>query len=236
MKLVMSDIFFESKQISVANTFVELIDIQFEDTLNAGCWYRALDGDFAEIVAQLKLEQDITEVDAESLLALDLSKQGSLARNVILNDLRLLTDFGASPTLNLIKSYHRDEELDFISTDVYSYHVDRSPIPTNTFLCTYYGAPSDILANDQAEQKILVPEIWEKLQELHGGSDSEFDEFLVDNYFDLHYQPKAGARPINLGLGHLWRLTVDHPGQKALPCIHRAPKENDGEYRLLLIC
>lgn len=55
-------------------------------------------------------------------------------------------------------------------------------------------------------------------------------------FFDLHYQPKAHAQPINLGIGHIWRLAVDHPTQKVLPCVHRAPVENDGEYRLLLIC
>ena len=42
--------------------------------------------------------------------------------------------------------------------------------------------------------------------------------------------------PVRLGLGHLWRLAVDHPQQKVLPCIHRAPLEKEGEYRLLLIC
>jgi hypothetical protein len=29
---------------------------------------------------------------------------------------------------------------------------------------------------------------------------------------------------------------VDHPEQQVLPCVHRAPLENNGEYRLLLIC
>ncbi|RYZ28666.1 MAG: DUF1826 domain-containing protein, partial [Chitinophagaceae bacterium] len=29
---------------------------------------------------------------------------------------------------------------------------------------------------------------------------------------------------------------VDHPKQQVLPCIHRAPIENEGECRLLLIC
>lgn len=150
--------------------------------------------------------------------------------------MRLLADFGASPSLNLITNYERDDELDFISTDVYSYHVDRSPIATSTFLCTYFGAASDILPNDQAIQKILIPEIREKLKELHDGKEENFDAFLKAYYFDLHYQPKADAHPINLGLGNLWRLSVDHPEQKVQPCVHRAPVENDGEYRLLLIC
>ena len=148
----------------------------------------------------------------------------------------MLADFGASPSLNLITNYERDDELDFISTDVYSYHVDRSPIATSTFLCTYFGAASDILPNDQAIQKILIPEIREKLKELYDGKEEDFDAFLKAYYFDLHYQPKADAHPINLGLGNLWRLSVDHPEQQVPPCVHRAPVENDGEYRLLLIC
>jgi hypothetical protein len=114
--------------------------------------------------------------------------------------------------------------------------VDRSPVGTQTFLCTYHGAASDILPNDQATQKILIPEIREKLKELHDGPEAEFEMFLKDCFFDLHYQPKSNAQPINLGSGHLWKLAVDHPGQQVLPCIHRAPVERGGEYRLLLIC
>ena len=193
-------------------------------------------GDFGEIVSKLELKNNITEVSVEDLENLTLTDHGELAREIIINDLRLLADFGASPSLNLIKNYERDDELDFISTDVYSYHVDRSPIATSTFLCTYFGAASDILPNDQAIQKILVPEIREKLKELHDGKEEDFDAFLKAYYFDLHYQPKADAHPINLGLGNLWRLSVDHPEQKVPPCVHRAPVENDGEYRLLLIC
>ena len=94
---------------------------------------------------------------------------------------------------------------------------------------------SDIISNDQAEQKILIPEIRKKLQELHEGPTEDFEDFLKENYFDLHYQAKPNASPVNLGTGHLWRLAVDHPEQQVLACIHRAPREN-GEYRLLLIC
>lgn len=204
--------------------------------MNALCWSRNLMGDFQEIVAKLKLKENITEVSVDDLLALQLSENGSLARDILLSDIQLLTDFGASPTLNLLKCYERDDELDFISTDVYSYHVDRSPIATDTFLCTYHGAASDIVPNDQVEQKILIPEIRSKLQELYDGPESEFDAFLEEYFFDLHYQPKSNATPVNLGVGHLWRLAVDHPTQQVLPCVHRAPVEKDGEYRLLLIC
>jgi hypothetical protein len=232
----MNNTFSDSSQIGLVATFSELLHTDFKGEKNALCWYRNLEGDFKEIVAKLELKENITEVYPRDLLALQLSEKGNLARKIILNDLQLLTDFGASPALNLLKCYERDDEFDFISTDVYSYHVDRSPIATDTFLCTYHGAASDIIANDQAEQKILIPEIRKKLKELHNGPSEEFEDFLRENYFDLHYQAQPHVLPINLGLGHLWRLAVDHPKQRVLPCIHRAPIEKDGEYRLLLIC
>lgn len=232
----MKNTFSDNAQISVVSTFSELVNSSFQADMNALCWYRSLVGDFKEIVAKLELKENITEVSVEELLALQLSENGHFAREIILKDIQLLTDFGASPSLNLLKSYERDDELDFISTDVYSYHIDRSPIATDTFLCTYHGAASDILPNAQVEQKILIPEIREQLKKLHDGPETEFETFLEDYFFDLHYQPKPNAKPVNLGSGHLWRLAVDHPTQQVLPCVHRAPTENEGEYRLLLIC
>ncbi|MBS7256354.1 DUF1826 domain-containing protein [Flavobacterium branchiicola] len=232
----MDNTFSTSNQIGIVSTFSELVHTDFKGEINALCWYRNLDGDFNEIVNRLCLEENITEVYPEDLRALQLSEKGNIAREIILNDLQLLTDFGASPSLNLLKCYERDDEFDFISTDVYSFHVDRSPIATDTFLCTYHGAASDIISNTQAEQKVLIPEIRAKLKELHNGTEEEFENFLKENYFDLHYQAHANVEPVNLGQMHLWRLAVDHPKQQVQPCIHRAPKENEGEYRLLLIC
>ncbi len=232
----MNNSFFDQNQVELVSNFFDLVNANFQGHKNAVCWHRKPAGDFKEIVSKLKLRENITEVSIKELLSLQLSVAGHAAREIILEDLRLLTDFGASPSLNLIKNYERDEELDFISTDVYSYHVDRSPISTDTFLCTYYGTASDILPNGDAIQKIRILEIREKLKELHGGPEDEFDFFLKEYYFDLHYQPTLNARPINLGSGNLWRLAVDHPEQKVLPCIHRAPLEKKDEYRLLLIC
>lgn len=232
----MNSEFSNNKQIIKVNSFDQLIQTAFEGERNAICWHRNLAGDFKEVVEQLELKENITDVSMEELLALKLSAQGAVAREILFNDLKLLTDFGSSPSLNLIKNYHRDDELAFISTDVYSFHVDRSPIATDTFLCTYYGAASEILPNDQVEQKILIPEIRQKLSDLHDGSEGSFEDFLETYFFDLHYQPKPNANPINLGNGHLWKLAVDHPNQHVLPCVHRAPVETKGEYRLLLIC
>ncbi|MDQ9022074.1 DUF1826 domain-containing protein [Acinetobacter sichuanensis] len=228
--------FSENTQISVVSSFTELVDSSFAGNINAMCWSRNLMGDFQEIVTKLKLKENITEISTHDLLALQLSENGKLARQIILEDIQQLTDFGASPSLNLLKNYDRDEELDFIATDVYSYHVDRSPVATDTFLCTYFGPASDILPNHQVKQKIYIPEIRTKLKVLYDGTENGFENFLEEYFFDLHYEAQADALPINLGTGHLWKLAVDHPTQQVLPCVHRAPVENEGEYRLLLIC
>lgn len=225
-----------NNHIASVATFSDLVNIDFQGAVNAICWHRNLEGNFEEIVSKLQLKENITEVSVEALSALQLSLDGQLAREIILDDLNLLHEFGASPSLNLIKKYERDDELAFISTDVYSFHVDRSTVSADTFLCTYHGVASEILSNEEAVQKIKIPEIRKKLLELYDGPDDEFDLFLAENFFDLHYQQKSDAKPISLGNGHLWRLAVAHPEQKVLPCIHRAPVENKDEYRLLLIC
>ncbi len=114
----MTNTFSDHKQVEVVSTFAELVNTHFQENKNAICWYRNLVGDFKEIVAKLKLKENITEISTEDLLALELSEQGDLARDIILKDMQLLTDMGASPVLNLLKHYERDEDLDFISTDV----------------------------------------------------------------------------------------------------------------------
>jgi hypothetical protein len=101
-------------------------------------------------------------------------------------------------------------------------------------LCTYFGEASDILPNNEAIQKILIPELRAELKKLFDGPEADFASFLSENFFDLHYQALPNARPINLGIGHLWRLAVDHPESRVLPCVHRAPAEKTN--RLLLIC
>ena len=221
-------------QIQNVNSFQDLIATPFQEQTNAICWNRQLIGDFSEIVKKVELKENIVTLDEEELLELQLSEQGQLARETLLNDLKLLIAHGAAPTLNVIKSYERDDS--FFPTDVYSFHVDRSPVPTDTILCTYHGAASEIIPNEQATQKILIPEIRAELKNLYDGNDEGFESFLSDYFFDLHYQAKPNANPINLGLGHLWRLAIDYPESPVPPCVHRAPMEKDGENRLLLIC
>jgi hypothetical protein len=232
----MNNAFPAADQILFVSNFDNLVSTPFDGAINAICWSRTLTGDFAEIVNKIPLTENIVVLDEELLAALDLSAAGQLARDIIVNDLQLLTAHGAAPTLNLIRNYERDDAQPFFPVDVYSFHVDRSQVPTATFLCTYYGAPSDILPNAEAQQKILVPEIREQLKQLYGGPEAGFETFLTDHFFDLHYQATPGAQPISLGTGHLWRLAIDHPDSKVLPCVHRAPMEKIGEPRLLLIC
>lgn len=220
---------------SVAN-FHDLVSTPFAGEINAICWARELQGDFSEIVEKLILSENIKELKEEELHELQLSDQGNLAREILINDMNLLKHHGASPVLNLIKYYDTDDEHSFFPTDVYSFHVDRSPIPIDTFLCTYYGDSSEILPNSEAIKKVLIPEIRSELKKLYTGTDIDFESFLSENFFDLHYLPKANANPISLGLGNLWRLAIDHPESLVPPCIHRAPREKSGKTRLLLIC
>ena len=230
----MIDLSQDVHQIQCVTNFQDLVSTPFHGATNALCWTRQLIGDFAEIVEKVALDENITVLDEDLLRGLQLSEMGQLAREILLNDLKLLTAHGAAPVLNVIQYYDRDDEYPFFPTDVYSFHVDRSPIPTDTFLCTYYGDPSEILPNSQATQKILVPEIRDELKKLYEGHDEGFEAFLSENCFDLHYQAHPNALPINLGLGHLWRLAIDYPESKVPPCVHRAPKEKTN--RLLLIC
>ncbi len=230
------DLSYAENQIHGVTNFQDLVCTPFHGKINAICWTRQLIGDFSEIVKKVELNGNMAVIDEEELIELELSEQGQLAREILLNDLKVLKAHGASPILNLIKCYERDDNYPFFPTDVYSFHVDRSPIAIDTFLCTYYGASSEIVPNSQAEQKVLVPEIRNELKKLYQGSDEGFETFLSEHFFDLHYRAKPKARLINLGLGNLWRLAVDHPESKVLPCLHRAPKEKAGEMRLLMIC
>ena len=223
-------------QIQFVNNFQDMFSTPFQGAINAICYSRELIGDFGEIVNKVLLNENIEVLDEADLRALQLSEQGNFAREILLNDLQQLKAHGTSPVLNLIRCYDRDDACPFFPTDVYSYHVDRSPVPTDTFLCTYYGTSSDILPNAQAKQKILVPEIREELKKLYSGEEEGFESFLSEYFFDLHYQAKPDASPVNLGLGNLWKLAVDHPDSLVPPCVHRAPKEKTGQTRLMIIC
>lgn len=217
-------------------SFEELMTTDFAYSMNAICWERTLEGDFSEIVNKLTYIDTTIQIDEEQLTQLLLSPKGQLARKTLLEDFQQLKAIGASPELNVLKNYERDEDFVVFPTDVYSFHVDRSPIPVATFLCTYFGDSSEIVSNSDAVQKILLPEIRSELRKLYKGTEEGFDAFLIENFYDLHYQANQNAKIIQLGVGNLWKLAVDHPKMKVAPCIHRAPEERSSQKRLLLIC
>jgi hypothetical protein len=232
----MTDLSHTDSQIRCVTSFQELVSRPFYGDINAMCWSRKLSGDFSEIVKKVELNGNMTAIQQDELRELQLSEQGQLAREILLNDLKKLKAHGASPILNVIKYYESDDANPIFPTDVYSFHVDRSPIPIDTFLCTYYGESSEILPNSQGIKKVLIQEISDKLRKLYRGDEIGFESFLSEHFYDLHYQAIPFARPISLGLGNLWKLAVDHPECQVPPCLHRAPKEKSGQSRLLMIC
>ncbi len=93
----MTDLPLDENQIQYVSDFKELISAAFYGNINAFCWKRELKGDFFEIVQKLASDDNIIEISREELQNLRLSDTGQIAKEVILNDLKLLTEFGASP-------------------------------------------------------------------------------------------------------------------------------------------
>jgi hypothetical protein len=225
-----------SRVLEVAS-FEELMAVPLEGAVNAVVWRRELEGDFAAVVAALPEGEGMEMLDEDELLDLPLSEAGRQAVAVMREDLRRLRERGLEPELDCVWGELRDAEPGLVPTDVYSFHVDSATAEADTFLCTYHGATSEGLANDEAVRKVDVPEIRAALLAAFGGADDEgFAEYLSEQCFDLHYQPLAGAKPFAFGVGNLWRVAVQHPGSRTLPCIHRAPGMPLGAVpRLLLI-
>lgn len=216
--------------------FAELRATPFADGVNALCWERTLPGDFAEVAAKLPAGQGIVPVTDEELAALDLSPAGRLAAEAMLADQRLLRDHELAPSLNLIHDCVPDADAGPVPTDVSSFHVDSAPVEVDTWLCTYFGACSEGLANEDARLKVEIPEIRAALLADHGGADDDgFAEFLHEHSFDSHYAPKPGATPYPFGTFALWRIATRWPGCPVPPCVHRAPVNHPGSPRLLLI-
>ena len=224
-------------RVRCVTSFHELINTPWADGVNALCWPRTLPGDFAEIVAQLGSGEGIVALDENQLRALHVSAPGRVAIEFMLADLRLLQELQLAPVLNCIHAYPRDEASGPVPTDVFSFHADSAPVPADTWLCTYHGAPSEGLRNEEAQRRVDMPAIRNELLRLHGGADDEaFREFLNENCYDLHYAPTAAAQPFNFGLGNLWRIATEYPGCPVPPCVHRAPNTLPGDPpRLLLI-
>ena len=122
-------------------------------------------------------------------------------------------------------------------TDVHSFHIDTATAAADTYLCTYVGATSEGLRDDEAQRRVDVPETRAELLRLYGGEDDAgFFEYLAENFYDLHFAPLPHARPFSFGVGNLWRIAIEYPGSPVPPCIHRAPLTLPGHpARLLLI-
>jgi hypothetical protein len=225
-------------RIKRVNSFQELVNTPFADGVNALCWERVLPGGFGEVVQRLGASDGVTPIDEARLRELLVSAAGRAAIEVLLEDQRLLREHGAAPVLNCFLGYPRDEEPEVVPTDVYSLHADSAPVQADTFLCTYHGAPSEGLRNEEAQRRVDAPETRAELLKLFGGEDGdEFREFLAENCYDLHYAPIPAAQPFSFGVGNLWRIATDWPGSPVPPCIHRAPATIPGQTpRLLLIC
>ncbi|MBP6507080.1 MAG: hypothetical protein KA257_05900 [Opitutaceae bacterium] len=224
-------------RIKAVGSFEELLATPFGDGINALCWPRTLAGDFGEIVAQLARGEGIIALDEARLNSLTLSAAGRTARDSLVADLQRLRAQSLAPELNCIHAYPRDDTAALVPTDVYSFHADSAPVPTDTWLCTYHGPASEGLRNEEAQKRVDDPAIRAALlQEYGGADDADFREYLSANSYDLHYAPLPHAQPFSFGVHHLWRIATDYPDSPVPPCIHRAPATQPGHPpRLLLI-
>jgi hypothetical protein len=221
-------------RIRVVGSFDELLARPFADGVNAYVWRRELVGDFAAVAAALERDGS-GPVDEERLRRLPATAAMRSAIGAMASDLERLRERGHEPLLDCLRDYPRDGDA-VLPTDVYSFHVDRADVPTDTFLCTYAGAPSEGLRNDQAMRHVDVPATRARLLARFGGDDGyAFAAFLREHHYDLHYAPLAGAQSFAFGAGNLWRLAVEHPTSLVPACIHRAPPGPAREPRLLLI-
>jgi hypothetical protein len=225
-------------RIKRVGSFQELVTTPFDAGVNALCWERVLPGDFSEVVQRLGVSESVEPIDEARLRELSVSPAGRAAIEVLIEDQRLLREHGAAPVLNCFLGYPRDDEPEVVPTDVYSFHADSAPVEADTFLCTYHGAASEGLRNEDAHRLVDNPVTRAELLKLFGGADDAgFREFLKENCYDLHYAAAPGARPYQFGVGNLWRIATDWPGCRVPPCIHRAPETVPGQSpRLLLIC
>src|SRR5262245_7608801 len=114
-------------RIKIVPDFDELVATPLADGINALCWPRSLNGDFAEIAAKVGGD-GIVALDETYLDSLSLSAAGRAARNVLQADLQLLRSHGLAPELNCIHAYPRDEDAAAVAIDVHSFHADSAPV------------------------------------------------------------------------------------------------------------
>jgi hypothetical protein len=226
-------------RIKVVNSFNELVTSTFGPRVNAICWSRTLTGNFDELAASFGNEEEIVSLDNKTLSRLrpGLSTMGKAAADTLLEDIPLLQGHGLSPGLECVPRYQRDESS-AVPTDVYSFHADRATVPADTYLCSYNEVATEGLRNDQAQRRIDMPATRVKLLDLFRQEEDtgDFDAYLRENCYDLHYAALSEAIPFSFGIGNLWRIAVEYPGCPVAPCLHRAPATTTGQLpRLLLI-
>jgi hypothetical protein len=223
--------------IRVVADFDALADTPFEDGVHGFCWPRVLPGDFGEVVRLLGAGEGIVTLEEARLDKLPASSRGQAAIQALLEDLHKLQERELDPALNIVYSSPRDERGGPVTTDVFSFHVDSAPVPAETWLCTYFGAPSEGLLHSQATRHVDLARTREALLQRYGANDDEgFLDYLADHHYDLHYAPNRGAQPFSFGVAALWRVAVQWPGAPVPAFIHRAPAELPGQPpRLLLI-
>ena len=224
-------------RLKAVNSLDELVTTPFKDGINALCWPRTLPGNFREVADGLGTGEGIVTVDESCLKDLPLSDAGKVARDILLADQRALRAFHLLPSLDCVHGSLREAPEGLFPTDVYSFHVDSATVAADTYLCSYVGACSEGLRNDEAQRRVDVSATRAELLGLYGGEDDAgFLEYLAENFYDLHYVPLPRARPFSFGLGNLWRIAIQYPGSPVPPCVHRAPLTLPGmPARLLLI-
>lgn len=226
-------------RIKTVQGFAELVATPFANGVNALCWRRQLRGDFAEVIAKLGAGDGIVTIGEEQLAGAEVSGAGPVAIDILRQDLRQLQELDRDPVLNCIREYPRDESGSPVSTDVFSWHADSAPVEADTWLCTYYGAPTEGVPNEEALRRVDDPKTRAALLAFLGVEDDDapFHEALREHCFDVHYAAVPHAQPYSFGIGNVWRIAVDWPGSAVPPCIHRAPRTVPGAApRLLLIC
>lgn len=222
--------------IGFVDDFASLLAHEFKGAVNAVCWSRELSGDFAEIERALPPVDDITSLDRDDLIDLELSAPGQLARDHLLGDLELLVEQGLQPSLDLVPSGPGPRNSGPARTDVADWHVDSANAPADTYLCTYTGASSEGIPNHDAVARPEDPASRRQLLQRYGGADDAgFRRYLAEHFYDLHYVEKTTANVFAFGRGHLWKIATRYPDCPVPPCIHRAPTTPSGAPRRLLL-
>ncbi|MEP6955221.1 MAG: hypothetical protein ABI883_00215, partial [Chthoniobacterales bacterium] len=146
-------------RIRTVHSFAELVETPFADGVNALCWPRELRGDFGEVVERLGAGEEIVTIAETRLVGLEVSAAGRAAIEILREDLRRLREVEREPALNCIYQYPRDDAPGPVRTDVFSWHADSAPVEADTWLCTYYGKPSEGLPNEEAQRRVDLPEV-----------------------------------------------------------------------------